>query len=118
MKLKTVSMEEFEQALLCVLGPWSDYGRYTYLEYPPFYGKDCNRFYVKKFWEYFNVWETYDVMQHVGLFITRFTVQGCEPQKVIERLLDQFHTLQQQRDSVKRNGDDEYDAPAGKRKNV
>jgi hypothetical protein len=35
--------------------------------------------------------------------------------------LDQFHTpqqQQQQRDSVKRNGDVEYDAPAGKRKNV
>ena len=121
MKLKTVNIEEFEQALLCVLGPWSDYGRFTYLEYHPFYGPDCNRFYVKKFWEYFNVGETYVVTQYVGLFITRFRVQGCDPQKVIERLLDQFHTpqqQQQQRDSVKRNGDVEYDAPAGKRKNV
>jgi hypothetical protein len=118
MKLKTVSMEEFEQALLCVLGPWSDYDRYTYLEYPPFYGKYCNRFYVQKFWEYFTVQEAYSVTQHVGLFITVFTVQGCDPQKVIERLLDQFHTLHQQRFDLKRNGDSEYDATTRKRKNV
>ena len=117
MKLKTVSGEEFEQALLCVLGPWSDYGRYTHLEYPPFHGEYCNRFYVKKFWEYFNVQEAYDITQYVGLFITCLAVHGCDPQKVIERLLDKFHT-QQQRDSVKRNGNGEYDATAGKRKNV
>ena len=109
-------MEEFEQALLCVLGPWSDYERYTYLEYPPFLGENCKRFYVKKFWEYFNVQEAYDITQHVGLFITCFAVYGCKPQKVVERLLDEFHT--QQRDSVKRNYGDSEHVTSSKRKNV
>ena len=116
MKLKTISMEEFEQALLCVLGPWSDYGRYTYLEYPPFWGEYCNLHYVKKFWEYFNVQEAYDITQHVGLFITGFAIHGCEPQKVVQRLLDKFHT--QQRGSVKRNYGDSEHVTSSKRKNV
>jgi hypothetical protein len=116
MKLKTISMEEFEQALLCVLGPWSDYDRYTYLEYPAFWGEYCNRFYVKKFWEYFTVEESYAITQHVGLFITCFRVslQDCKPQEVIERLLDKFHT--QQRDSVKRNYGDSEHVTSSKRK--
>ena len=114
-------MEEFEQALLCVLGPWSDYDRYTYLEYPPFWGESCNRFYVKKFWEYFNVQEVYDITQHVGLFITRFAVEGCKPQEVVERLLEEFHeglSQKEQRSFTKRIYGDSEHVPPSKRKNM
>jgi hypothetical protein len=81
---RSVSDEEFETALMCVLN------NVKQEDLPIFKLGYCDkRNYIRKFWHYFTVgsYEPYDVTCHVGLFITAFRVIGYDVNTFCERLV-------------------------------
>jgi hypothetical protein len=81
--LKTMSIEEIETALMCILNR-----NIVEKDLPIFDRGYCYNFdYVKKFWGYFNIQKKWDTTCHVGLFITALRVRGYNVNMFCERLV-------------------------------